>query len=96
MMDFLINLIGWAGVVLLIIAYGSVSTKRCQGNSTLYQTLNIIGALMLIINSFYFGAYPSVGVNAVWVGIGLFTLIKAVKNAKALPPTQGGERLDLQ
>jgi hypothetical protein len=35
MMDFFINLIGWAGVALLIIAYGVVSTKRCQGNSTL-------------------------------------------------------------
>jgi hypothetical protein len=96
MINFLINIIGWAGVALLIIAYGLVSTKRCQGNSTLYQTLNIIGALLLIINSFYFGAYPSVGVNVVWVGIGLFTLIKAIKNAKALPPAQGEERLKSQ
>jgi hypothetical protein len=94
MMDFLINIIGWAGVALLIIAYWLVSTKRCQGNSILYQMLNILGALLLIINSFYFGAYPSVGVNIVWVGIALYTLIKAFMNAKALPPTQGKERLD--
>lgn len=87
MTDFLIDLMGWAGVALLIIAYWLVSTKRCQGNSILYQMLNIFGALLLIINSFYFGAYPSVGVNIVWVGIALFTLIKAIKNTKALPPT---------
>ena len=96
MTDFLINIIGWAGVALLVIAYWLVSTKRCQGNSILYQTLNIIGAFLLILNSFYFGAYPSVGVNIVWVGIALFTLINAYKNAKALPPTQGEERQDKQ
>ena len=94
MMDFLINTIGWAGVALLIIAYWLVSTKRCQGNSILYQMLNVIGALLLIINSFYFGAYPLVGVNIVWAGIALFSLIKAIKNAKALPPTLEEERLD--
>lgn len=96
MTDFLINIIGWAGVALLIIAYWLVSTKRYQGNSILYQMLNIIGAFLLIINSFYFGAYPSVGVNIVWVGIALFTLIKVVKNAKALPPTLEDERLESQ
>ena len=48
MTDFLINIIGWAGVALLIIAYWLVSTKRCQGNSILYQMLNIIGAFLLI------------------------------------------------
>ena len=52
MTDFLINIIGWAGVALLIIAYWMVSTKKCQGNSILYQVLNVIGALLLIINFF--------------------------------------------
>jgi hypothetical protein len=96
MTDFLINFIGWAGVTLLIIAYWLVSTKRCQGNSILYQMLNIIGAFLLIINSFYFGAYPSVGVNIVWVGIALPTLIKAFKNAKTLPPVLGEEHSEMK
>ena len=92
MIDLLINIIGWAGVTLLVIAYWMVSTKRTRGNSILYQMLNIIGASLLIINSFYFGAFPSVGVNVVWVGIALFTLIKAIKNSKALPPALEEER----
>jgi hypothetical protein len=83
MAELFINLIGWAGVFLLLLAYGLVSTRRCQGDSIMYQTLNIIGALMLIINSFYFGAYPSVGVNMAWVGIGLLTLIKSHPRARA-------------
>ena len=79
MAEILVNLMGWTGVVLLLIAYGLVSTKRCTGDSVIYQSLNITGALLLIINSFYFGAYPSVGVNVAWVGIGLFTLITTIK-----------------
>ena len=75
---------------------GWFQQKDARGIRPSYQTLNIIGALLLIINSFSFRAYPSVGVNVVWVGIGLLTLIKTVKNSKALLPTQGGERLDLQ
>jgi hypothetical protein len=74
-----VNLLGWTGVVLLLIAYALVSTKRCSGDSVIYQSLNITGALLLIINSFYFGAFPSVGINIAWVGIGLFTLISTLK-----------------
>lgn len=82
MTEILINIIGWTGVALLLLAYGLVSAKKCAGDSMLYQVLNIIGALMLIINSLYFGAYPSVGVNIAWVGIALFTIINSYKKAK--------------
>ena len=84
----LINLIGWAGVALLLFAYWLVSTKRVQGDSTQYQALNIMGALLLILNSFYFGAYPSVGVNIAWVGIAVFTLTKSHREQKAPSQTQ--------
>ena len=83
MTEILINLIGWAGVALLLFAYWLVSTKRVQGDSIKYQALNIIGALLLILNSFYFGAYPSVGVNIAWVGIAVFTITKAIRDRKA-------------
>jgi len=76
---FFINILGWTGVALLLLAYALVSSKRCEGDSALYQSLNIIGALLLIINSFYFGAYPSVGVNVAWIGIAVFTLVKTAR-----------------
>ena len=79
----LINILGWTGVALLLLAYALVSSKRCAGDSILYQSLNIIGALLLIINSFYFSAYPSVGVNVAWVGIAVFTLVKTARKQKA-------------
>jgi hypothetical protein len=82
--EIFVNFLGWTGVVLLLTAYALVSTKRCPGDSVIYQSLNITGAFLLIINSFYFGAFPSVGVNIAWVGIGLFTLFSTLKKRKVI------------
>ena len=86
MTELFLNIIGWAGVAILLIAYWLVSTGRYQGDSVRYQVLNILGACMLIVNSFYFGAYPSVGVNIAWVGIALYSLIRISKSIKNTPP----------
>jgi hypothetical protein len=73
---FFIDLIGWTGAALVLIAYGLISVQWMDGNSFGYQALNVSGALMLVINSYYLGAYPSVGVNAAWVGIAALTLFR--------------------
>lgn len=70
----LIDTIGWTGAALVLIAYGLISIQWLAGNSFGYQALNVTGALLLVINSYYLGAYPSVGVNAAWVGIAIITL----------------------
>jgi hypothetical protein len=71
-----IDFIGWVGVAALLIAYGLVSTKKLAGDSSGYQLLNLMGSTFLIINSFYYGAYPSVGVNIAWIGIAVFALTR--------------------
>ena len=70
----LIDVVGWIGVAALLLAYVLVSTKRIEGDSVPYQALNLLGAALLIVNSFYYGAYPSVGVNVVWIGIAIYAL----------------------
>jgi hypothetical protein len=71
-----INAIGWIGAALVLIAYGLLSIKWMNGDGFSYQALNAAGAVMLVINSYYLGAYPSVGVNAAWVGIAALTLFR--------------------
>jgi hypothetical protein len=68
---------GWLGVVLLLLAYGLVSVRRLEGDSTVYQLLNVAGSALLIANSFYNRAFPSVAVNLFWIGIGVFALTRA-------------------
>jgi len=72
--DLIINILGWIGTILYLIAYALVSMKKVEGDSVLYQGTNILAGLLLIINTLYLQAYPSAGLNVAWVGIGLFTL----------------------
>lgn len=68
-MTFAIDVLGWIGAAALLCAYWLVSTERTTGNSRRYQGMNLLGAMLVLANSLYYGALPSVGVNAVWIVI---------------------------
>ena len=76
-MTVLIEIAGWAGAGLVLVAYALVSTNRVHAQSWTYQGLNIAGALGLVINSAWNGAIPSAVVNLIWIGIGLYALRQA-------------------
>lgn len=76
MIHLAIDIAGWVGVVLVLAAYGLVSARLLEGDSLLYQALNIGGAALLIANSFYYRAMPSVAVNVIWIGIGVYALVR--------------------
>ena len=78
---FVIDVIGWLGAAALLIAYGLVSAKRLDGDSMTFQLLNLVGAIFLIINTAYYGAYPSTFVNVVWIGIAVATILHVKKKA---------------
>ncbi|MFI6477721.1 hypothetical protein ACIBH1_07320 [Nonomuraea sp. NPDC050663] len=75
-MSILMAVIGWAGAALLLYGYAMVSSSRMSGDGTPYQLINLAGALGLMINSAYQGAWPSAILNVVWTGIGVAALIK--------------------
>ena len=83
----LINVFGWSGVVALLAAYILVSTRKLEGDSIPYQALNLGGSALLIVNSFYFGALPSVGVNAVWICIAVFALLRKLQSLRKGQPS---------
>lgn len=70
----IINILGWTGSVLYLLAYALVSMKKTEGDSVLYQGMNIVAGVLLVIYSLALGAFATTGLNAVWVAIGLFTL----------------------
>lgn len=73
----IIDLMGWSGAVLLLLAYALVSNRKLAGDSARFQLLNLSGGVLLAANSFHYGALPSVAVNAVWIAIGLAALLRA-------------------
>lgn len=70
----ILNIVGWTGSILYLLAYALVSMKKTQGDSLLYQSMNIAAGTLLVIYSIALSAYATIGLNAVWVAIGLFTL----------------------
>ena len=81
MINLTIDVLGWIGSFLLIIAYVQNSRNKITAQSSSYQFLNILGSIFLIVNTVYYGAYPSSAVNVIWVFIGIIYLIKNRENA---------------
>ena len=84
MNDLLINLMGWLGSFLLIAAYYLNSKNRITAQSSSYQIMNVIGSILLAVNTIYYGAYPSSAVNIIWVFIGLHYLMKNIQHEKEI------------
>lgn len=74
----LIETVGWAGALIVLLAYALVSSERMSARSRNYQLLNVAGAVGLVINSGWNGAVPSAVVNLIWIGIGVHALATRV------------------
>lgn len=82
MTELIIDILGWIATAMLVLAYILVSSRKLHGQSILYQALNLVGSLLLGINSFYHGAMPSVGINIMWIAIGLWALYHIFKSSR--------------
>lgn len=65
---------GWAGAVLILVAYLLLSMERLTGQSALYQWMNVVGASGFVVNGWWHGALPSTSLNVVWLLIGALAL----------------------
>ncbi len=74
MLRLVIEVIGWTGMALYVVAYALVSSGRTSGTSPKYQLMNLAGAVGVAANAVYYGAYPSALVNVVWFAIAATTL----------------------
>ena len=71
-----VEIVGWAGALLILLAYLFLSAGKLTGQSFVYQSMNIVGAAGFIVNGWWHGALPSTVLNIVWMGIGLVALWK--------------------
>ena len=73
------EIVGWIGMILILVAYWLVSIRKITPTSNIYQFLNLLGAGFVIVNVAFHGALPSVALNIVWFLIALFGLAKKQK-----------------
>lgn len=75
--ELVVDIAGWIGMALLIGAYALVTAGRLAGPSLTFQLMNLVGGGLLMVNSGWYGAWPSAALNLVWVVIGTVGLVRA-------------------
>ena len=78
----LVEIVGWAGAALILLAYLLLSAGRMTGQSLSYQTMNVVGAAGFVVNGWWHGALPSATLNVLWLMIGLFASIRILKRRR--------------
>ena len=79
MLKLTIEIMGWAAAVTMLTAYLLLTTGRMAAQSARYQWLNILASIGFIVNSGWNGAYPSAFLNLVWMGIGVYGLLRVYR-----------------
>ncbi len=62
----LVEVVGWAGALLILLAYILVTVGWLTGGSPLFQAMNLVGAIGFTINGWWHGAMPSATLNVIW------------------------------
>jgi hypothetical protein len=73
------DICGWIGAAGLLSAYFLASYGIVEGQSWLYQILNLVGAAGLLILAAARHAVPSVVTNMIWILIGAFAIVELLK-----------------
>lgn len=75
----LANIIGLAGVGLIVLAYFLLQTGRLSSRHLAYPLLNLVGALMHLYSLFFFWNVASVVIEIFWVAISLYGVWGALR-----------------
>lgn len=84
MAENLIQVIGWAGTALIVLAYFLNSHKKIDSANPYYQLLNLLGAVGVGINVLYHGAWPALALQVVWGTIAVISLLTHYKTRNNL------------
>ena len=75
-MELAVEVVGWAGAALILLAYLLLSMGKLTGQSLAYQAMNVAGAAGFIVNGWWHGAIPSAVLNVIWMLIGAVALVR--------------------
>ena len=73
-----VEIVGWAGALLILLAYLLLSAGKLGGQSIIYQGMNVVGAAGFVVNGWWHGAMPSATLNILWLMIGVFASVRIV------------------
>ena len=82
-----IEIVGWVGAGMLVLAYGLLSSGRLNAGFG-YQVLNLAGSAGLTVNALVHSAFPSATLNVIWVVIGISALRALHRRNRTPQPDQ--------
>jgi len=75
------DIFGWIGMVLVLLAYGLLSTNKVK-NGIPYQVLNLVAALFMAIGVFPKNAWFSFALQVIWGIIAIVAIIRILNKEK--------------
>ena len=82
MASWIIEVVGWSGTVLVLLAFLLLQIRRVGPGSGTYLSMNFFGGLFIGLNSYFNGAVPSVALNFAWVGIAVYGMVRSLRRGK--------------
>jgi hypothetical protein len=76
-----VEIAGWAGALLILLAYLLLSAGRLTGQSLTYQAMNVVGAAGFVINGWWHRAIPSATLNVLWLLIGAIASWRIIRKS---------------
>ncbi len=70
------QIIGFMGMLFVVYAYFLLQAQKVLHNSLKFQTLNLIGAILLIISLLVHFNLGSFLIEVFWIGITIYGIIK--------------------
>lgn len=75
------DLLGWIGMVLVLIAYALLSTNKIN-NGKSYQVINLVASVFMAIGLFPKKAWFSFALQVAWGIIAIISIIKLMNKEK--------------
>jgi hypothetical protein len=75
-METLVDILGWAGSVVIVLTYGLNSYQKLRSDSMVFYMLNLAGGVLLIVYALEKDALANAFINVVWVIIALVAIGK--------------------
>ena len=85
--EIIVEVVGWGGAVLILLAYLLLSTGKLTGQSLVYQGMNVVGAAGFVVNGWWHGAIPSASLNVLWLLIGAIASWRIIRKRSSTSAT---------
>ncbi|WP_077488844.1 hypothetical protein [Sinomonas mesophila] len=82
---------GWLGAAATLAGYAAFSLGWIT-SGRLFQGINLLGSMALIINGSYHGAWPFVALNSAWGTISIVAMVRLTRMRRHAARTSHAER----